>query len=106
VLRAVALATLAAALLAACGGGSSGHRQDTSTPVPTATDDSSLSSFEADVAAFTGALSRWRGSVADCLAGPSVKSCLRSVKGKLILAYDGFKASADLWLDRPRLSYT
>jgi len=105
VLRAVVLATLSAALFAACGDGSSGHQKDTSAAVRTASNDNSWSFFEVDVAAFRDDLSRWRGSVADCLAGRSVKSCLIRVKDKLSLAYDRFKASADRWLDRPRLSY-
>jgi hypothetical protein len=105
VIRAVALATLVAALLAGCADGSGGRQTATSAAVPTTTNDNSWSTFEAYVAAFEVTLSQWQGSVVECLSGTSVKSCLRSVKGKLELAYDAFETSANRWLDRPRLSF-
>jgi hypothetical protein len=105
VIRALALATFVAALLAGCADGSGGRQTATSAAVPTTTNDNSWSALETYVAAFGVTLSQWQGSVVECLSGRSVKSCLRSVKGKLELAYDAFKTSANRWLDRPRLSF-
>jgi hypothetical protein len=105
VIRALALATLVAALLAGCADGSGGRQTATSPTVPTTTNDNSWSTFEPYVAAFGVALSQWQGSVVQCLSGRSVKSCLKATKVKLELAYDAFKTSANRWLDRPRLSF-
>jgi hypothetical protein len=104
VIRAVAFATLVAALLAGCSNGSSGRQADTSAAVPTTTNDNSWSTFEAYVAGFDVELSRWQGSVDECLSGTSVVSCVKSTKHELEHAYDVFSASANGWLARPRLS--
>jgi hypothetical protein len=103
--RAVALATLMAALLAGCGDGSSGRQKDTFATVPTTTNDNSWSTFEADVAAFGFALSEWRASVDECLSGTSVISCVKGAKHELERAYDAFRTGASRWLERPRLSF-